>query len=176
MSMRGLVDRLYCETLMEMCEEMPLGQITVKALVERAGTAKQTFYNHFRDINDLVSYIPINFLETTGFDLFDLEGLRRACMYTRVHPGFFGQLSDHKGQNSFRETFLAWLEQQCCDRLLLPELDVQEQLYRRLCIQVFCAGVVDVFLRWCAPSAEWPFELFSRVVADMAPDFLEVRY
>ena len=51
---------LYCEALLRMCETQRLGKITVTSLIKETGTARQTFYNNFRDINDLVSFIPIH--------------------------------------------------------------------------------------------------------------------
>lgn len=53
---------LYCEALLRMCETQRLGKITVTSLIKETGTARQTFYNNFRDINDLVSFIPIHYL------------------------------------------------------------------------------------------------------------------
>ena len=38
-------------------EERPLNEITVKLIVERCGINRKTFYNHYRDIPDLMEKI-----------------------------------------------------------------------------------------------------------------------
>ena len=70
MSKRELMRKHYCETLLQMCEDQPLSTITVTALIKRADTAKQTFYNNFRDLNDLINYIPRTYMMLMGFRCF----------------------------------------------------------------------------------------------------------
>ncbi|MCI8450585.1 MAG: TetR family transcriptional regulator, partial [Eggerthellaceae bacterium] len=41
--------KLYCDTLLRLCETQPLNRITVTALIKETHTARQTFYNNFRD-------------------------------------------------------------------------------------------------------------------------------
>ena len=53
----------FVDTFLRMCDTQKLSDITVTSLIAEAHTARQTFYNHFEDINGLVSYIPINFME-----------------------------------------------------------------------------------------------------------------
>ncbi len=43
--------------LEEMLQELPLSKVTVRALTERAGVDRQTFYYHFDTMNDLVVYL-----------------------------------------------------------------------------------------------------------------------
>lgn len=51
------VKRILAETLLELSEEKPLKKITVTDIIARAGTGRQTFYNHFKDKNDLLYWI-----------------------------------------------------------------------------------------------------------------------
>ncbi len=51
-----LIKRHFAEVLMDMCETRRLDDVTVVELVAEAGMARQTFYNHFTDINDLICY------------------------------------------------------------------------------------------------------------------------
>lgn len=44
-------------TFLEMLEEMPLNQITVKALVEKCGINRNSFYYHYQDIPALIEEI-----------------------------------------------------------------------------------------------------------------------
>ena len=60
----NLTKKLYCDALLSLCESRKLSDVTVTALVAQAGTARQTFYNHFNDVNDLIGYLTTNILET----------------------------------------------------------------------------------------------------------------
>ena len=44
-------------TFLEMLEEMPLNQITVKGLTERCGINRNSFYYHYQDIPALIEEI-----------------------------------------------------------------------------------------------------------------------
>lgn len=48
---KGIKSR-YVTAIFTLCETKPLKKITVGDLLAETGTARQTFYNHFRDIND----------------------------------------------------------------------------------------------------------------------------
>ncbi len=49
--------KMFADALLELCEKKPLKTITVKQLLERTGASKQTFYNRFRDMADLIIWI-----------------------------------------------------------------------------------------------------------------------
>ena len=49
--------RHLAATLAAMLEDLPLGKVSVSELVRRAGTNRQTFYYHFRSIDDLAVYL-----------------------------------------------------------------------------------------------------------------------
>lgn len=52
------VKKLLAQSLLELFEEgKPLDKITVTDIIKRAGAGRQTFYNHFKDKNDLMYWI-----------------------------------------------------------------------------------------------------------------------
>ena len=55
--MAGSTQRVIRKTVMELLEERPLNEITVKLIVARCGINRKTFYNHYRDIPDLMEKI-----------------------------------------------------------------------------------------------------------------------
>ena len=55
--MAGSTQRVIRETFLALLEERPLNEITVKLIVERCGINRKTFYNHYRDIPDLMEKI-----------------------------------------------------------------------------------------------------------------------
>ena len=170
------VQQLYCEALLELSETMPLEKVTVTAIIQRAGTARQTFYNHFRDINDLISYLPINFLrERSTGDLYDFDAVGIAYDYAREHRAFFRQLPGHAGQNNFRESFILWLEESYYHVYTSDDMQPDERMYRMIAIDTYVSGVTDVFLEWCKADFSWPLDVLLRAQEDCAPPFVRER-
>ena len=51
------VKEILANALLELCENTLLNDLTIKQLLEYSGVSRQTFYNHFKDKNDLIQYI-----------------------------------------------------------------------------------------------------------------------
>lgn len=50
------IHNLLADALLELCEQKPLTCITIKDLLTKTGVSRQTFYNRFRDKNDLIQW------------------------------------------------------------------------------------------------------------------------
>lgn len=50
------IHNLLAEALLALCEEKPLTAVTIKDLLQKTGVSRQTFYNRFRDKNDLIQW------------------------------------------------------------------------------------------------------------------------
>lgn len=55
-----VVKKMLANTLKEIMNEKPLTKITVQDLTKKCGISRQTFYNHFHDIYELVEWIYLN--------------------------------------------------------------------------------------------------------------------
>lgn len=163
--------KMYCEALLELCNSKQLAKITVGDLARETGTVRQTFYNNFRDINDLISYIPINYLKTTQADVLTTENACREYEYALEHRAFFEQLPTHSGQNNFRETFIAWLEQTYYEALIPQNMDENEKLLRKLQIDFFSIAITNQFLDWCSNGFAWPISVLTKAQEAALPDF-----
>lgn len=164
--------RVYGSTLLEMCERQPLDKITVMSLTAEAGTARQTFYNNFRDIDDLINYIPISYLINDGIPVNALENVRRALCFAQAHKGFFSQLPHHGGQSNFRDTVLNWLRDMCYREHVDPSLPEEEQCLMRVKIDIYLFGIVDVILQWFANGLDLPLDMLLGAIWDCSPAFL----
>ena len=51
------IHNMLAEAMLELCTEKPLASITVKDLLKKTGVSRQTFYNRFKDKNDLIQWI-----------------------------------------------------------------------------------------------------------------------
>ena len=172
MSKRELMRKHYCETLLQMCEDQPLSTITVTALIKRADTAKQTFYNNFRDLNDLINYIPRTYMMLMGFRCFSPNSTLQAYRFASQHKGFFSALATHEGQNSFRNEFTSFCKHMEYRTFLTDDMSEQERFERKLAIDLYTIGVVDHFLEWCRGGLEWPPDTLARIHAEAAPAFM----
>ena len=157
---------------MDMCDEGALlSTITVSDIVARADIARQTFYNYFADLDELVFFtgsLPMA-LESNPFT--DIEATRRVYERVARHKSFFVQLPNQTGENSFRVLCNAWLRRTYRERYVRPTLPATERAYREMCIDMYCFGSTEAFLAWCASGMKAPVEALVRSVYDMTPAF-----
>lgn len=104
------VKKLLAEALLELSEEKPLEKITVTDIVTRAGAGRQTFYNHFKDKNDLVYWIYKRTLlgekeirESEGYFAYLCNVYREA---QTKYGNFMKQACKLTGQNSLSEAII----------------------------------------------------------------------
>ena len=172
MNRKELVRRHLAETLMEMCDEGALlSALTVSDVVARAGIARQTFYNHFDDLDDLIFFtasLPM-VLENNPFT--DYEATCRLYERSARHKSFFVQLPNQQGEKTFRVLANAWLRRTYREKFVKPTLPAAERAYREACIDVYCFGCNEAFLAWCASGMKAPVEALVRALYDMTPAF-----
>ena len=101
------VKRLLADALTQLAEEKPLAKITIAEIVARAGAGRQTFYNHFRDKNDLIYWIFLRtiagekeLIETSGYFAY----LSNLYCEAQKYSHFFQQAVKLTGQNSLSES------------------------------------------------------------------------
>lgn len=173
MDRREIMRRHYAGVLMGLCETRALRDITVGEVVEAAGTARQTFYNHFTDINDLICYAgSIPMIDARG-PFTDRDATRHVYEEYLRHRTFFCQLPDHAGQNSFRAAITSWLLDTYREHFVQPGLDEEECAFREACITLYCTGSVAVFMDWCASGMTAPIESMVRMLYEMTPQFVK---
>lgn len=52
--------QVFADAIVELCKTKPLEKITVQNITDFCGAGRQTFYNHFRDKEDLIGYVFIS--------------------------------------------------------------------------------------------------------------------
>ncbi|MFL0268800.1 TetR/AcrR family transcriptional regulator [Candidatus Clostridium radicumherbarum] len=68
---------LLANTLIVMLQKRPIDKITVKDLVDECGLTRQTFYNHFYDIYELVEWIYLQATEKSLAEKKDYDTWQR---------------------------------------------------------------------------------------------------
>ena len=158
---------------MEMCKTKRLNEITVSDLIQAADTAKQTFYNHFADMDDLICYSASRRVFSGELPSFSKEFLLKTYEYSLAHKDFFKQLPYHTCYNSFRESTVRWLKEYSCSVFINNTMSEAEKLYRKLRINLYAVGQMDIVLTWFASNMETPPEILLEAVWDSAPSFMK---
>jgi len=85
----------------------PYGKITIKMITDDAGLIRPTFYNHFRDKNEVFEWILqeelINTLHSLINNKMEKEAIKMIFVYFGNNKDFFRRLFMITGQNSFKE-------------------------------------------------------------------------
>lgn len=171
MTSKDYIKQAYCEAMLDLCEEKDINKITVNDVVERVGTARQTFYNRFHDINDLICHVHIQYTEDSYAREPDPRvALCNVFLFALEHKAFYRQLPFHSAQNCFRDTFLQW----CIDSSSkLVNLDRSDDDYSRkqTAIYLYSAGVAELFLEWCRGGMTSPYELVVDAIMEAEVPF-----
>ena len=173
MTRPDLMKMHFCTTLMEMCETRSLAEITATELIAAAGTARQTFYNHFSDIDDLICYTASRRLLSGEMPTYSKDNLRSTYEYALQHKNFFRQLPNHTGYNGFRESTVRWLKTTSYPLYIDESMSEYEKTYRKMRLDLYFVGEMDVVLEWFASGMDVPIDTVLEAVWDSAPSFMK---
>ena len=173
MGIRGeYVDNLLFDALLELAESTRLEKISVTQLVAHAGVSRQTFYNHYTDLNDLISRAPFHWVISRSTSPGDRAGIQLSYEFALQHKGIFMQLPGHRGQNNFRESFTDFTGDYFASRYITDDLPQDEQLRRGIESRMYAHAITDIFLDWCDNGLSWPLETLLTAQDDMLPPFV----
>ena len=103
------VKQILADALIELSQEKPLSKITVSNIVTRAGAGRQTFYNHFKDKNDLIYWIfcrtlrgERKLMQTAGYYTY----LKNLYTEAQNYRSFLKQACALEGQNSLSDAIV----------------------------------------------------------------------
>ena len=112
------VEQALADSLKELVQKMPFEKITIKKITDGAGVIRVTFYNHFQDKYDLLTYIvQKEILEPVGILLGNnmyKEALTLIFTNLKKESAFYEKAVRIEGQNSFEE-----ITEECIYKLLL---------------------------------------------------------
>lgn len=99
--------KMLAKALLELNEHRSLDAITIQHLLDHTGISRQTFYNHFKDKNDLIQYIYEVYI-IPDFDDYtkkmDFElSMLRTLTQMKKYSTFLKQACLMDGQNSLKE-------------------------------------------------------------------------
>ncbi|MBQ7822133.1 MAG: TetR/AcrR family transcriptional regulator C-terminal domain-containing protein [Clostridia bacterium] len=108
----SITKKALASALKKLMSERPFSQITVINICELCEMNRKSFYYHFKDKYDLVSYICYTeFIKaasekdyTDGFDL-----LYDMCNYFEKNKSFYRKILKNESNNPFYDYFKGWL-------------------------------------------------------------------
>ena len=175
---KDLYRRHFANVLYEMCETQAIEDITVRALSERAGTARQTFYNYFADINDLVFYASMLPVYDTGHGD-RIDRIKESWDRAQKHRAFFVQLPRQTCQNNFRDSFFAWIYEIVLEALRVQRHPNDSPRLTESMAAFYAAGSTEILIRWLQNGMDeqaeiematyqacYPAALFERTVSE----------
>lgn len=105
------IHSILADALLELCNTKPLVSVTIKDLLEKTGVSRQTFYNRFRDKNDLIQWtyqhkVLGNFLSNDP-DYTYYENTLSFYQNIDLHRNFLKQACAIREQNCLMD-FMLW--------------------------------------------------------------------
>lgn len=95
---------ILCESLRELAASQPFKAITVKQVCENCNVTTRTFYNYFRDKNDMIDWMYVKMVEDCTRRTGDIVNWPSSmsnllnCIYNRID--FIKKVNAYQGQNS----------------------------------------------------------------------------
>lgn len=107
MSASEITKRHIATTLKEMVRQQGFSSLSVGELIRRCDISRNTFYYHFRDKYEVVSWIFYDEVRPflAQFDRLEnwTAGLSELCLYLQASREFYIPMLEVEGQNSFCE-------------------------------------------------------------------------
>ena len=102
------IHKILANTLLDLCREKKLEAITIKDILEETGVSRQTFYNRFKDKNDLIQWTYDNLVlsefHKKGEAGTYYENTLNYCRALEKYRFFMKQAYQLQGQNNLRDS------------------------------------------------------------------------
>ena len=109
------VKKILANALLNLCHKQSLQSITVSQLLKETGVSRQTFYNHFKDKNDLICYIYDTYIvpdfDEHHMDIDFYESLLQTFQNIKKYHKFMKQACQIEGQNCLKDYIVEHCQQ-----------------------------------------------------------------
>lgn len=155
-----ITKRVLAGALKDLMADMPLSKISVGLITKHCGVNRQTFYYHFKDKFDLVSWIYYTETIAHMSQFSDrqswADGLLSLCLYMQENKKFYINALSTGGQNSFGEYLAQFVYELVLSMVedfygegVVPEKDARF-------VAEFSIGFVGIITRWAKSMTEDP--------------------
>ena len=169
---------VFGDALMTLARTQPVERITVKQIVEKSGLSLQTFYNHFRDKEDLVRWVHqwgsermLARLEGDHCSFHDItmdniHFFAQNANYLRADLG--DSIVNHYAELSAQNTY-GFLSTFICRRQGLTELPEELSFYLRM----YVYACLHIFTEWSLKGWDLPEERLAAYLEQGMPEKLK---
>ena len=109
------VKKILANALLNLCQKQSLQSITVSQLLKETGVSRQTFYNHFKDKNDLICYVYDTYIvpdfDEHHMDIDFYESLLQTFQNIKKYHKFMKQACQIEGQNCLKDYIVEHCQQ-----------------------------------------------------------------
>ena len=173
MARADLMKQHLCRVLYDMCETRRLSEVTLTDVANEAGVSRQTLYNHFIDLDDLICYAASRPLYSGTCGFTNPQNTERAYELSQQRRGFFTQLASHSSRNSYRASYIKWVERLYGKLTIYDSMPEDEREFRRLSITTYASGSIDLYFAWAATGMKAPTSVVVRALQAITPEFLQ---
>lgn len=170
------VKQILADALIDLSEEKPLSKITVSNIVTKAGAGRQTFYNHFKDKNDLIYWIfcctlrgERKLMQTAGYYTY----LKKLYTEAQNYRNFLRQACALEGQNSLSEAI--FLQTYDYHKKYIEEHFGKEVLDDQLewALKFHAYGAANMYIRWAEQGMPGSGETQAAYALHCMPDSIK---
>ena len=151
---RQTTKELIAASFLELAQKKPIDKITITNITDNCGLSQPTFYNHFQDKYDLISWMytmdVAKIMSKVGEEDFQwrdmlIEGVRHFEAHRKL---LLNALNHTGGQDSFVKTMTTinedLLTTQVRKKIMTENIPIVLQCY----IKLYCHGTVQFLFDW----------------------------
>ena len=170
-------DKRIWLTTMELADHCGLEHLTIRAICEKAEINRTTFYEHFRDLQDLFDKVEKNLRKNTwdqlkqvasGFSDLSADSLIPFLNHIRENKNFFRFFLKIKTSNPMKDYFFWFLSEETAP--FWQGVDLTDNSRFLYSIAFFHAGFTTVLCRWVENGCLESTEEIAEIIINCLPD------
>lgn len=140
---------LLRESAIELFSKYPVEKVSVRMICKNCGVTQRTFYNHFKDKNDIIAWVYTEILEEVEFQKGDSRTLHDyICALVQGicdYSSFYVSAVKYTGQNDFRRSVFQPLKDCICELITVKYQDeITEDMLDAIDLYLFgCIGYME---------------------------------
>lgn len=179
MTLRNITKKIFADELVKMVSEMPFDKIRVGELCRRCGADRRTFYYHFMDKYDLVSWIftqdYIQSLEAEN-GIFTLQHSINILERMYEKKDFYKAVFSDTSQNAIRHYSYGYFVKQGSEAMKKHFHTETLSMERDYAVRAHAHACVELSFEWLKGELSYTPEQFARLQYRFMPADLKAAY
>ncbi len=162
---------IIANSLENLLSQRPFNEITVTDVVKECGLTRTTFYRHFIDINDLVSWTyryNVDKIIKQNADINHLTAhVEAICFFIYKKRDFIRSICQYNGQNSFIEFLYDYSMEYLTNMLNKANTTIDKTLLDSM--KFYVSGAVYTDYRWITKNFEETPKEIAEIICNNLP-------